>query len=72
MCVSANVMLNSRFYVLDEGNCSPHFKRMSTYTVACTADQQTESGLPLSFLFRPLAPTLPMEVGITIVLSKCQ
>ncbi|KAL6046314.1 Protein transport protein Sec24C [Balamuthia mandrillaris] len=57
----------SRYFVLDEGNCSPRFMRMSLYNVPCSADLLNTSCLPLGAVVQPLAEPGPGEDPIPIV-----
>jgi hypothetical protein len=52
----------SQYVVVDDGNCSPRFMRMTLYNIPQTADLLKSSALPLAAVIRPLAEVAPGEV----------
>ncbi|KAI9183872.1 COPII coat Sec23p-Sfb3p heterodimer component [Blastocladiella emersonii ATCC 22665] len=58
---------STRFRVLDEGNASPRFVRMTTYNVPCTEDLLAQSMMPLGCIVQPLAELEAGEAEIEVV-----
>ncbi|QPG73992.1 hypothetical protein FOA43_001309 [Brettanomyces nanus] len=51
----------TQYNVVDQGNASPKFVRMSLYSVPATKALQESTGLPLGLLLRPFAPVPARE-----------
>lgn len=51
------------FTVVDDGNASPRFMRMTLYNIPTTTDIYKNCNAPLGFALQPLAELGPNEVS---------
>eukprot|EP01119_Soliformovum_irregulare_P014673 TRINITY_DN4026_c0_g1_i1.p1 TRINITY_DN4026_c0_g1~~TRINITY_DN4026_c0_g1_i1.p1 ORF type:complete len:883 (-),score=243.77 TRINITY_DN4026_c0_g1_i1:77-2725(-) len=57
----------SEYRVIDEGNCSPRFMRMTMYTIPCASDLQSSAHIPLGIIVQPLAELGAGEEEVPVV-----
>lgn len=57
----------SDFVVIDEGNCSPRFIRMTTNSIGINAEIVESTKLSIGAVLQPLAPLAPGESPIPII-----
>ncbi|KAJ3372009.1 COPII coat Sec23p-Sfb3p heterodimer component, partial [Allomyces arbusculus] len=60
-------LASTEFRVIDEGNVSARFLRMTTYNVPCTEDLLAQSMIPLGCIVQPLAELKGGEAPIELV-----
>ncbi|KAJ3125731.1 Protein transport protein Sec24C [Nowakowskiella sp. JEL0407] len=56
-CMSKGVppLASTDFIAIDDGNCNPRFKRMTTYNIPCTDELANNSLVPMGMIVQPLA-----------------
>ena len=54
------------YIAVDQGNCSPRFMRLTTYTLPNTEELATSAQLPLGLVVQPFADLAPGELPIPI------
>ena len=55
------------FVVIDQGNVSPKFGRLSMYTIPATHEIHNQTGLPLAWILQPLAKQRPDESPVPVL-----
>lgn len=57
----------SRFWVVEEDNCSPRFMRSSLYNIPASSDLHMQSGVPFGLLVQPMAEPGLGESAVPLV-----
>lgn len=55
------------FAVVDQGNASPKFGRLTMYTIPATQDILNQTALPLAWVLQPLAKQRPDEAPVPVL-----
>ncbi|GAA5991303.1 hypothetical protein JCM11641_002817 [Rhodosporidiobolus odoratus] len=55
------------YVAVDQGNCTPRYMRMTTYSLPTTDDLALATQLPLGMVVQPFAPARPEEGGVGCV-----
>ncbi|ORX44709.1 hypothetical protein BCR36DRAFT_301198 [Piromyces finnis] len=60
-------LVTTEVKVIDDGNCSPRFMRLTSYNIPSSEDILNSSMLPLGLIIQPLAEVPPYEEPIPLI-----
>jgi len=60
-------LVSTEVKVIDDGNCSPRFMRLTSYNIPSSEDLLNSSMLPLGLIIQPLAEVPPYEEPIPLI-----